>query len=128
MPGVAAPRVAPALFFLVATSGCWLGGPEVVREGDRVLIVDRRGERFDVTHAQAAYDMDPGGFQYGLGKGAIPAITAPTFLAAPANAPAGERVLGYVKGGDARAYRISKLRRHEVVDDAFAGHHVAVAY
>lgn len=66
----------------------------------------------------------------GIRKDNIPALVDPEF--APANkeewiAP-GERVVGVTAGGEARAYPLSILTRHECVNDTLGGEPIAVTY
>ncbi len=59
----------------------------------------------------------------------IPAIDKPRFVAAAqARLADGDRLLGLVRGGVARAYPVSILNWHEVVNDRIAGEAVAVTY
>jgi hypothetical protein len=61
----------------------------------------------------------PSGVEQLLPRGAIPAITDPVFVAAgDAEIPDDAWVLGVALGGEARAYSLSLLDRHEVVNDA----------
>jgi hypothetical protein len=87
-------------------------------------------EWFNVTDIP----IDPLKFQYGIGKDTIPAIDEPVFV--DANDPRlaeqditnDSRVIGYAVGGDARAYPIRIMNRHELVNDNVAGKPVTVAW
>jgi len=87
-------------------------------------------EWFDVTDSR----IDPKSFQYGIGKDRIKSIDHPEFVPAddPRLAKAGLHgstvVLGYASGGEARAYPISILNRHELVNDKIAGKPVTVGW
>ncbi len=66
-----------------------------------------------------------------LGKDGIPAILDPTFLTAREAQPNmndGERVLGVSINGENRAYPLSLLSRHEIVNDTVGGQPVAVTW
>lgn len=66
-----------------------------------------------------------------LSKDAIPAIDEPRFLtgaAAEAQMLPGERLLGVVIDGEARAYPLKMLSRHEIVNDEVAGVPIAVTW
>ena len=97
-----------------------------------IVLVDRRGERLDITHAIRHYGMDRSRFQYGLGKGAIPPLDHPDMIAPQdPSYPAAESpgaVIGTELGGDARAYPILPLSRHEVVNETIGATPAAVAY
>ena len=66
-----------------------------------------------------------------LGKDAIPAILEPEFVSA---SEAGywmepdEAVLGVSMGGEHKAYPVSMLSRHEIVNDVVGGEPVAVTW
>ena len=66
-----------------------------------------------------------------LSKDAIPAIDEPRFLtgaAAESQMLPGERLLGVVIDGEARAYPLKMLSRHEIVNDVVAGVPIAVTW
>lgn len=109
--------------------------PIITREG-RTLLWARgaRGssevEWFDVTEST----IDPERFQYGIGKDTIPSIDSPQFLDAddPRLRDAGiddeTRVIGFAHKGDARAYPLHILNRHELVNDTVGGKPVTVGW
>jgi hypothetical protein len=89
---------------------------------DRILITDKKGKRWDITHAVNIYDMQPEGWQQGIGQYAIMPINDPSLLSpGEPGYPAGPGlflVVGAVfPGGDARAYSIPAIYLHEVVND-----------
>ena len=99
---------------------------------EQVFITDRTGKKWDVTHAVPKYGFDPSNFQYGLGPHAITPINNPEMLS-PGDkgypvVDSAEAVIGLEIDGDARAYSIRKLSKHEVVNDRFGGKDVAVVY
>ena len=66
-----------------------------------------------------------------LGKDAIPAILEPEFVSmseADQWMSPGEGVLGVSIGGEDRAYPVSMLSRHEIVNDVVGGEPVAVTW
>jgi hypothetical protein len=64
-----------------------------------------------------------------LDRDAIPAIRAPKFVSADkAKLADGEKVLGVVIGGEARAYTLIDLDAHEVVDDVVGGKPIAATW
>jgi len=99
---------------------------------EAVFITDRTGRKWDITHAVVRYNLEKGNFNYGLGPDAIQPVNSPDFLSPQDNGyPAddsGERVIGIEIEGDARAYPITPLSRHEVVNDYVGQSHVAVTY
>lgn len=92
-------------------------------------------EWFDITDSP----LDKGKFQYGLGKDTIPSIDAPVavapddqrltrFLKDPRGKIDDIRIIGYAAGGQARAYPIGLLDRHELVNDTIGGKPVTVGW
>jgi uncharacterized protein DUF3179 len=71
--------------------------------------------------AAAAEDL-PKGYRQILPRGRITAIDAPRFVpAAKARIPGHAWVLGVVVEGQARAYSLNLLNRHEIVNDRAGG-------
>lgn len=105
----------------------------VQRDGeDRISIVDRTGKAWDITHGVNELGLEPERFQYGLGPFAITPIVDPDMLT-PGDQDYPDlsettRVIGLERSGEARAYPISVLRRHEIADDVIAGEALAVGY
>ena len=110
----------------------------VVKYGERIFIIDRTNKKWDVTHAVNKYRMDPNRFQFGLGQYAISAI-CDTKMLSPGDAgyPKDEDndvILGTTLNGDIRAYPLSVMISHEVLNDQFRGPeefaatHAIVAY
>lgn len=81
---------------------------------------------FDLRDALVPADAIAAG---GPPRDGIPAIDHPRFVPT-ARAPwlDGDRVLGIVVGGEARAYPVRILNWHEVVNDRIAGQPVAITY
>ncbi len=121
---------------LIGFASC--NGPtDVIREpnpdgGETVLIVDQTGKRWDVSHGVSALGLDPDRFQYGLGPFAIQPIIDPEMIApGDARHPGASStvaVIGVENQGDVRAYPISILRRHEIIDDEIGDEPLAVGY
>ncbi len=85
---------------------------------------------FDTTHSS----LDPKSLQFGLGKDTIPAVDQPQF-ASPQDARLKEAgidgessVIGFRYSGESRAYPVSIMDRHEVVNDWFGEQALAVAW
>jgi hypothetical protein len=77
----------------------------------------------------AADDAPPPGFKRYLPRGRIPALDEPRFVkAADAQLPDDAWVLGVVLNGQARAYDLNLLTRHEVVNDRFGEQPVAAVW
>ncbi len=99
----------------------------VRREGNKVYIVDRTGERWEITQA-VTLGFRPEGFQYGLGRHAFTPLDA-TFLRNPPVQVRGHlRVLGIAEAGEAQAYAIARLVGHEIANSRIGSRPIAVAY
>ena len=103
-------------------------GEVTERDGKRWLFggEDPRQD-FDVTQ----FRLDPGQLHYGLGREKFSALIAPQFLStseASHSMADKEPVLGVSIGGEAKAYPIALLTRHEVVNDVVGGRPIFAAY
>ena len=126
-----------AIGIVVSCGGCSTEKPEeeratVQRVGDKIFIVDQTGKRWDVTHAVQKYGFVADQFQFGIGPNAIKPIINPV-LVGPGQGgyPSSSStfiVIGTEIGGDSRAYAISDLNPHEIVDEKFGDQHVAVGW
>lgn len=128
-----APPLSVLLMLACAESPPTAPPPEaIIDDEERILIVDRTGKSWDITHAVNVYGFKPGGFQFGLGPNAIPPIVSPSFLCPEADRyPADDEtflVMGVQLNGHTRAYPITVMSAHEVVDDRFGNRLAAVAY
>ena len=99
---------------------------------NKIFIRDYTLKDWDVTHAVKKYGFVPERFQYGLGPFAIRPILEPNFLS-PEDPDFGSVdgdaiVIGVVLNGIVRAYPLSILSRHEIVDEQLASTYVAVGY
>lgn len=110
--------------------------PVVIEPGtngnDRILIVDRDGKSWDVTHAVERYGFEASGFQFGAGAHSLPPIQNPEFFEpeepgypSPSNT---NLMIGYERNGEARAYPVSIMKDFEVADDVFDGRPIAVGF
>ncbi len=97
-----------------------------------IVIVDQTGKEWDITHAVHRYGLERDSFMFGLGPNAFTPVNMPEMLSPgqegypPANQKF--RVIGVSIEGDARAYPITPLSSHEVVNDSVGGVHLAVTY
>ena len=107
---------------LSTLTGCGETDPDTVTTIDgRILIQDRTGKQWDITYAVNELQMSADQFNFGLGPDAILPILNPQFIL-PGDDDYPQineifSVLGVTVAGEHRAYRISHLSRHEVVDD-----------
>lgn len=101
----------------------------VLQREDRVLLRGGSAEsdHFDITE----FRLNPNQLNFGLGREAFQALIEPAFDRpgdAGVQVADHTRVLGVVIQGEAKAYPINILRRHEVVNDTVGGRPVFAAY
>lgn len=99
----------------------------VIREVSRVYIVDRTGERWDVTEAEQA-GFVPNKFQYGIGKNAFKPLDDEDFSGDTSALSLRDRVIGVSVDGEAHAYSVNRLSRHEIANTTIAGKPIAAGY
>jgi hypothetical protein len=102
-------------------------GAEVETEGGRTYIVDRHGERWDVTQAETL-GFAPEKFQYGIGRHAFTPLDDSYLSRDTAGTRSDLRIIGVAEEGEAKAFSVPKLAHHEVANTGLAGDAVAVAY
>ena len=80
------------------------------------------------TSAQSPEEL-PAGVEQIIPRGAIPAVFEPHFVPAhQAEIPDGAWVLGVVVDGEARAYSLNLLNRHEIVNDRLGERPIAAVW
>ncbi len=119
--------VAVATLVVVGLGIAWGEWAGVIREGERVYIVDRTGERWDVSQA-ATLGFNPNGFQYGIGRDAIRPLDESRLAEAAEDLHADTRVIGVENGPDAHAYVVRTLTRHEIANTELGETPIAAAY
>ena len=122
------------------------GNAKIRQAGDKVYVwasgelEDPSAEWYDFTGAP----FPPEKLQYGIGRDRIRAIDEPLFVAPdderllsippsryrnePVETIGDIMVVGYVMGGEPRAYPTALLDRHELVNDEFTGKPVSVGW
>lgn len=102
------------------------------RRSAPVVITDRRGERWDISHAVENYGLSRYGFEFGIGRNAIPPLNEPDMSekgdAGHPSPSAAHEVIGFSTEGETRSYPIRPLNRHEVVNESIGNTQAAVAY
>ena len=88
---------------------------KVKKEGDRTFIVDRTGERWDITQA-VSMGFDPYHFEFGIGRDAFRPLSEDNWNSDSARTPSELRIIGIVEDGDAHAYSVNRLRYHETAN------------
>ena len=115
-----------ALLTIISFSVDDLSAMNVIHKGEKIYIQDRTGVQWDVTQAESI-GFKPEGFQYGIGKNAFSTLednhlkdTIPSYR--------NPRVIGIEEEGEAHAYAVPKMKRHEVANTHLGGKSVAVGY
>jgi len=113
---------------LVAAAATLVGAfSKVIHDGDSTFIVDRHGERWDVTQARSIGFM-PERFQHGIGRHAFTPLDDSSLKEESLKASRSLRVIGISDGKAANAYSIPKLWRHEVANSSIGDKQIAAAY
>ena len=97
----------------------------VIRENKKTFIVDRTGERWDITQA-VSIGFDPGKFEFGIGRNAFNPLDETDWTLGPQQNYEKMRIIGVAGDGDAHAYSVGKLRYHETAN-TFLGSKAIVA-
>jgi hypothetical protein len=98
-----------------------------VRENGRTYIVDRGGERWEVTQAESL-GFDPEGFQYGVGRNAFTPLDDSRIRRGDARIPEGTRVIGAKSALSPRAFSVPTLWSHEIANSHLGEKPIAVGY
>ncbi len=101
-------------------------------DGEKIVIVDWKGEEWDITHAVKVYGFDPAKFGGGGGRTSIPPIDDPQFFLPGDPGYPDENatflMIGFERNNEARAYPVSVMKEYEIADDWFGSTPVAVAF
>lgn len=114
--------IAVVLFLVNMCLAAW-----VEREGDRVFIKDRNGDRWDVTLAQTM-GFKPDRFQYGIGKNAFTPLQDEDFEEDRNSSFFNTRVIGISLDNQAHAYAVDRLKHHETANTTIAGKAIVAGY
>ena len=116
------------VFALFAAIGSLAGAfSKVIHDGDSTYIVDRHGERWDVTQARSIGFM-PERFQHGIGRNAFTPLNDSSLKDQSPKVSKSLRVIGISDGKEARAYSVPRLYRHEVANSSIGDKQIAAAY
>jgi len=97
----------------------------VLKEGGQTYLVDRTGERWDITQA-VSIGFDPDHFEFGIGRHAFNPLDDTHWQSGSTQNASGMRVIGIAGNGDTHAYSVDKLRYHETAN-TFLGPEAIVA-
>ncbi len=120
------------LFFsIVLIAGCVdvdeAAFSNVRHENGKTYIIDRTGDRWDVTQA-VTLGFKPEKFQYGIGKNTFVTLDDSLLTDGRSDLPKKMRVIGIEEEGDSKAYSVSRLSRHEISNSRLGDKPVAVGY
>ena len=97
----------------------------VGKEGGKTYIVDRTGEKWDITQA-VSIGFDPHKFEFGIGRNAFQPLDEGDWQSNSDNNPSNLRIIGVARDRDAHAYSVNRLRYHETAN-TFLGEDAVVA-
>ena len=97
----------------------------VDKEGGETYIVDRTGEKWDITQA-VSIGFNPHKFEFGIGRNAFEPLDESDWQSDSDNSPSKQRIIGVARNGDAHAYSVNRLRYHETAN-TFLGEEAVVA-
>jgi uncharacterized protein DUF3179 len=103
-----------------------LSAATAIHKGKKVYIQDRTGVQWDVTQAKSI-GFKPEVFQHGIGKNAFRTLED-THLKDDIPSYRNPRVIGIEEDGEAQAYAVQKMRRHEIANTHLGDQSVAVGY
>ena len=98
-----------------------------VEENGKSYIVDRHGERWDVTQAKSL-GFDPARFRHGIGRNAFTPLDDSDLKESGPDISNKTRVIGIADGKEARAYSVPRLYRHEIANSRIGDQPIAAAY
>ena len=110
---------------LVVALSIWAFQPLTTAPGEPGV----RADPIDVYNPVTAGEPLPDGFRQLLPRDGIQPIYDPRFVPADAAGWSDDvQVIGVASGGEAKAYPVSFLNRHEMVDDFIAGDPILVTW
>ena len=112
------------LFFGIASV---MAFSRVIQEGEKTYIVDRHGERWEVSQARSI-GFEPERFQYGIGRNAFTPLDDSSLTQDTAGISRSQRVIGVSDGNVANAYSVSRLRHHETANSFLGDTPITAAY
>lgn len=101
---------------------------DVIRDHGRIYIVDRRGERWDVTRAVRELGFAPERFRHGIGRDAFQPLDESALRDRPGQSWGDDRVIGIERDGEAQAYSVRRLVGHEIANTKIGDDPIAAAY
>lgn len=100
---------------------------DVVKQGSGTYLVDRTGERWDISQA-VSIGYDPRKFEFGIGRHAFRPLDENDWASEAASSSLGMRVIGVAGNGHAHAYAVEKLRYHETANTFLGTQPIVAGY
>lgn len=100
---------------------------EVVKAGDRTYLVDRTGERWDISQA-VSIGYDPHKFEFGIGRHAFQPLDDGDWSPKIDVSSPGMRIIGVAVNGHAHAYSVERLRSHETANTLLGTRAIVTGY
>jgi hypothetical protein len=119
--------VTAAFGLLMAWNLTEMAAATVVEAGNNIYLIDRTGERWDITQARSI-GFDPKGFEFGIGRNAFRPLTDSDWQPDPNGRRPKMPVIGISAGDESHAYSIEKLRYHETANTMLGARAILVAY
>lgn len=105
---------------------------DVVRENEKIYIVDITNKKWDITHAVEVYNFKAEYFNHGIGPYAITPINNPDMISPGETGYPGSnetmQIIGTTLYNSTRAYPLNVLTRHEIVNEKFVNNPIAIGY
>ena len=116
------------LFTLLVTGAvAQIADARVVEEGGLTYLIDRTGERWDITQARSI-GFDPHGFEFGIGRNAFQPLDDADWQSDTKGHRPGMSIIGVSGDGASHAYSVEKLRYHETANTRLGTSAVVVGY
>jgi hypothetical protein len=119
--------VTAAFGLLMAWNLTEMAAATVVEAGNNIYLIDRTGERWDITQARSI-GFDPEGFEFGIGRNAFRPLTDSDWQPDPNGRRPKMPLIGISAGDESHAYSIEKLRYHETANTMLGARAILVAY
>ena len=99
----------------------------VLKEDNKIFLMDRTGERWDITQA-VSMGFDPDNFEFGIGRNAFYPLGETHWDSGSKQGYSKMRVIGIASDGDAHAYSVNTLRHHETANTFLGSDAIVAAY
>lgn len=124
------PNRALSAFVIAFTCLIFFASPaasSVIKDGDKIYLVDRTGERWDINQA-VSIGYDPNQFEFGIGRDAFQTLDERHWTTQPVNTNPAMRVIGVAENGDVHAYSVGKLSHHETANTTLGSQAIVAGY